>query len=107
MTIHPSAISDAELCAFLDGEVSDARRAELTLLLRRHPALQNKLNMWRTQNSWLRAAFAARAQEPVPDTLLQALPNHRASVRTHQVKIKQPESAQLQAFTRTDDDVVT
>ena len=107
MTIHPSAISDAELCAFLDGEVSDARRAELTLLLRRHPALQAKLNLWRTQNSWLRAAFAARAQEPVPDTLLQALPSACAPALTHQHTLSSPMSmaASLDALTRADEAV--
>ncbi len=99
MTLSSSPISDAELCAFLDGDVGEARHAELAAIVRSSPTLQAKLKIWREQDIWLRAAFAARAHEPVPEVLLQALPTDRAPPFPHEVVAVSPSPARPH-FTR-------
>jgi len=77
-------VSDAELCGFLDGEVSAARASEIAAAVRSSPDLQRKLRAWREQSQWLRASFGRIAQEPVPDMLRQAVPAHRLPSVAHE-----------------------
>ncbi len=74
----PRLITDAELCAFLDGELPPARASDVAAIAQCNGEMQSKLKIWRAQDQWLRATFAPLAHEPVPDLLTQALPIERA-----------------------------
>ncbi len=65
------AVSDAELCAFLDGELGDARQNEIAAYLSQRPDAAARVDVWRRQGQLIRAGFSRIAQEPVP-TLLSA-----------------------------------
>jgi anti-sigma factor RsiW len=88
--IHVGLISDAELCAFLDGECPAQRAAEISIMLKQDGALQNKLDMWRVQKQALRARFAALSQEPMPDLLAQVLPLEPPVRRSPDVAVMRP-----------------
>jgi anti-sigma factor RsiW len=88
--ITPRMISDAELCAFLDGELPAQRAAEIAAVIKFNPEMLAKLNTWRAQNQWLRASFAALAQEPVPDMLTHAMPTERTPPFPHEVLTPAP-----------------
>ncbi|MEN9707809.1 MAG: hypothetical protein RIQ68_217 [Pseudomonadota bacterium] len=83
-------ITDAELVAFLDGELPPARAAEVAAIAQCNGQMQSKLKIWRAQDQWLRATFAPLAHEPVPDLLTQALPADRAPPFPHRVESLSP-----------------
>ena len=89
--ITPRFISDAELCAFLDGELPAPRAAEIAAVVTFNTEMQAKLNEWRAQNQWLRASFAALAQEPVPNMLTHVMPVDRAPPFPHEVPRPSPQ----------------
>ncbi len=87
----PRMITDAELCAFLDGELPPARAAEVAAIAQCNGEMKSKLKIWRAQDQWLRATFAPLAHEPVPDLLTQALPTDRAAPFPHRVESLAPQ----------------
>lgn len=93
MSSYVHAVSDADLCAFLDGQVTASRHAEIAAALRLQPMMQAKLNAWRAQQNWLRANFAPLAQEAIPDFLVQALPNQHQRAFPYEVASLPPSYA--------------
>ena len=83
-------ISDAELCAFLDGELPESRAADVARAAKTQPHVQSQLKIWRAQDQWIKRHFAKLADEPVPDFFLQAVPHHRAPSFPHDVRRQTP-----------------
>jgi anti-sigma factor RsiW len=65
----PHAIDEIELHAYVDGEVTAARHAEITAWLESHPAEARLVADWRRQKQQIREGFASIADEPVPPTI--------------------------------------
>lgn len=86
-------VSDAELCAFLDGEASPERRAEIAGWLSQEPEPRAKLETWRRQERMLRASFGRIAQEPLPAWLTAPLEAPRVAVLTPQPDGAAPDAA--------------
>ena len=53
------AISEADLCAYVDNEVTADRRAYLEAWLKDQPEAAARVENWRRQNRMIRAASAA------------------------------------------------
>ncbi len=64
-------ISEADLHAYVDGQLPAARLAEVESYLREYPAEQEKVTTWRRQNAELHALFDAVVDEPIPARLLK------------------------------------
>jgi anti-sigma factor RsiW len=62
----PRRIGDAELHAFLDGELAGAERAEVEALLAAGAPEQQLLRDFHDINEALRARYAGRLEEPIP-----------------------------------------
>jgi anti-sigma factor RsiW len=62
-------ISNADLHAYVDGELSDSRRAEITSWLEEHPEEAARVEAYRTQKQGLRRLFDPVLDEPLPDAL--------------------------------------
>jgi anti-sigma factor RsiW len=62
--LHP--ITDGDLNAYVDGEISPERRDEVEVYLIAEPAQAARIETWRRQNEIIRAAFAKVASEPLP-----------------------------------------
>lgn len=62
-------VSDDELAAYLDGELSAARRAEIDLWLTQHPEEAARLDAWGEQDDAIRAAYDPVMAEPLPPAL--------------------------------------
>lgn len=58
---EPTAPQEHELHAWVDGQLPDARRAEIDVWLAAHPNAAAELADWQRQNEAIRAAFAAEA----------------------------------------------
>ena len=69
---------DELLSAYLDGELPAARRAELERRLEKEPSLALKLERMSGADATLRIAFASVADEPIPQTVLDAIGAHAA-----------------------------
>lgn len=65
-------ISDADLNAYLDGELPEARRLEVEQLLAAHPEAAEQLRAYRAQQRTLRENFDAVLDEPLPARLRAA-----------------------------------
>jgi len=65
-------ISEADLQAFIDGRLAEARRAEVDAVLATQPELTDQVASYRAHNAALRAAFDPVLAEPVPVRLLDA-----------------------------------
>jgi anti-sigma factor RsiW len=61
---HP--ITDSDLNAYVDGEISPEQRDEIEAFLIAEPAQAARIETWRRQNEIIRAAFAKVATEPLP-----------------------------------------
>jgi anti-sigma factor RsiW len=68
----PDPLTDAELHALLDGAVQGRERALLQARLGHDAAGRERLAAWERQREALRALHAGTADEPVPQTLLNA-----------------------------------
>ena len=79
------AVSDTELCAFLDSETSSWRRAEIEAWLAIHPDCAARLAGWRGHQRLLHAAFNGIAREPLPDFLTAPLPEKRVAPFPHAI----------------------
>lgn len=64
-------ISEADLHAYVDGQLSAVRLAEVESYLQSNPTEQEKVSAWRKQNADLHALFDAVVDEPVPARLLK------------------------------------
>ena len=67
------SITDADLNAYVDGELSADRRDEIEAYLVAEPAQAARVETWRRQNEIIRAAFAKAATEPLPLSHMLAL----------------------------------
>ncbi len=66
-------VSEADLHAYVDGQLSDARSAEVESYLQANPAEQEKVAAWRKQNAGLHVLFDPIVDEPVPARLSSIL----------------------------------
>jgi anti-sigma factor RsiW len=67
-----STPTDADLHAWVDGQLDAARRAEVEARLQAHPELAAQARAWRAQRDALRSLHAQVVEEPVPAHLLAA-----------------------------------
>lgn len=72
MSRYDLPFTDAELHAFIDGELDEARRLAISEMLVEDEQLRQKLAQYRMINSGLRTLAKADESEPVPQRLLQA-----------------------------------
>ncbi|MES2878333.1 MAG: anti-sigma factor [Pseudomonadota bacterium] len=73
MNSSPSqAISDDELHAFVDGQLSPAEHADLQVRLAQQPTAQATVLKWQQQRSALRCLYQDVLDEPIPSPLMGA-----------------------------------
>ncbi|HEX5343673.1 MAG TPA: anti-sigma factor [Duganella sp.] len=65
-------VSEAELHAWVDGQLAPARRAAVDAYLAQHPAEASRLQAYRDQNAGLRALFQPVLDAPLPPALARA-----------------------------------
>lgn len=86
----PRRISEAELHALVDGELTEEARAEAEALLAAAPADEALAREFRSLNEAMRARYAGRLEEPVPRAMLQVLgrvPRWPAAIAPRQVAL--------------------
>ena len=69
MTDFNSPVSEAELHAFVDGELPDDRKEAVANWLAAHPSEAATIAAWRAQADAIRARYGATVEEPVPPRL--------------------------------------
>ena len=69
MSAGARSVSEAELLAYVDGELDRDRCRDVEASLGRDPSLAAQADLWRRQDELLRAAFSRIAAEPVPAAL--------------------------------------
>jgi anti-sigma factor RsiW len=69
MTTVERPISEDEVQAYVDDQLDSARRQEVERYLATQPEIAERVAAYRAQRETLRAAFAARAAEPIPPEL--------------------------------------
>lgn len=67
-----TTVTDSELNAFLDGELTPARRTEVELWLAGHPEAVMRLEHFLAQRDALHRLFDPVLDEPLPEALIQA-----------------------------------
>jgi anti-sigma factor RsiW len=80
MTAKPTTVTDAELHAYVDGQLAATRVAEVEAWLAEHPDAAARAQAYRTQNAALQALFDPVLDEPLPARLTAPLsrsPLHR------------------------------
>lgn len=65
-TTPPQPIAEADLHAYVDGQLAEARRLEVEAHLRAHPEDAARVAAWARDNEALRAHFGAVAGEAIP-----------------------------------------
>jgi anti-sigma factor RsiW len=65
-----SNITEADLHAYTDGQLDDARRVQVQAHLAQHAAAAEQVRVWREQNEALRARYNPVLNEPLPQRLL-------------------------------------
>ena len=75
------AVTEADLHAYVDGLLSDARSEEVAVYLAARPEELVRIDAYREQNAGLRALFNSVLDEAVPSKLTADLADH-ASLRT-------------------------
>lgn len=86
----PRRISEAELNALVDGELTGVERAEVEALLAAAPDEQALVRDFRDLNEAIRARYADRLEEPVPEAMLKLLgrvPRWPAALATRQAAL--------------------
>lgn len=72
-------IKDADLQAYVDGELDEAARAEVEAYLADDPSAAARVRRIRTLNEALRRAYTRQLTEPVPGRLKRAVARHKPS----------------------------
>jgi anti-sigma factor RsiW len=67
-----SAITEADLHAYIDGQLAPERQADMQAYLAQHPDAAQRFAAYRSQTQGLRALFAPVLLETLPPRLLQA-----------------------------------
>lgn len=67
-------ITDADLHAYVDGQLSQEHRSEVERYLERHPEERRRMLSYRALNEALQKHYLAIAEEPVPERLRRRLP---------------------------------
>ncbi len=62
-------INDADLHAYVDGELDEQRTLEVEIYLREHPEKARDVAVWQQQNETLQALYNTIIDEPVPSRL--------------------------------------
>jgi anti-sigma factor RsiW len=70
--MNPLPIPDADLSAYVDGQLPPARVAEVEQAIARDAALASRVAQLRHQNAAMREAFDPWLAEPIPQSLLNA-----------------------------------
>lgn len=70
--MKPSPLTQADLHAYVDGELTDTRRAEVEALLAGEPEATERVRTFDAQNRALRDLYAPVLAEPLPNELLAA-----------------------------------
>ncbi len=70
--MNPLPITDTDLHAYVDGQLSTSRRPDVEAAMARDPALAGRITEMRRQNDALREAFDLWIGEPLPERLLRA-----------------------------------
>jgi len=70
--MNSSPVTDADLHAFLDGELPPERHRAVEAWLAAHPDARRRLESFREQQRALRRMFAPVLDEPLPEALIQA-----------------------------------
>lgn len=68
----PKEVTEADLHAFVDGQLARPRALAVEAYLRSHPADAMRVSTWKQQNHGIRALFHAVAEEPPPLRLMHA-----------------------------------
>ncbi|HWT53223.1 MAG TPA: zf-HC2 domain-containing protein, partial [Rhodocyclaceae bacterium] len=74
-------ISEQDLHAYVDGELSPARRIEIEAWLSESPEAAARVQAWQEQNHALKALFNPLLNETMPERLLQAAAQAPATSR--------------------------
>ena len=69
--MKPQTVSEADLHAYLDGELPEGRRADVEAYLAAQPAAAERLKAYRSQRDALRQHFDRVVDEPLPARLRQ------------------------------------
>lgn len=69
MSISDDNISEADLMAFIDGQLSEADHARIEAYLEQNPAKAAEVAEWLQQNEAIEALYGHVAKEPVPPQL--------------------------------------
>jgi anti-sigma factor RsiW len=80
MTDPEQHVTEAELHAYFDGELSPERRRAVEAYLALHPGDADRLESYRGQDMLIRRAYRSLAERPLSPRLLRAVP-HRAAPR--------------------------
>lgn len=80
-------IVDADLHAYLDGQLSAERRADVDAWLRAHPQQAERVEGWRRDGAALRAALAEPARPNVPELALHTVRRRLAARRRARVGV--------------------
>ncbi|MGG1944889.1 anti-sigma factor [Trinickia sp. NRRL B-1857] len=73
MKDETNAIDDAELHAYVDGALPDARRIEIDALVARHPDLAERVSHYRSLGALLHERYDRVLDEPIPARLQTSL----------------------------------
>lgn len=74
----PTTVTEAELHAYVDGQLDTARRAAVEAYLAANPAQAERVRAYALQNEQMHTLFDATLDEPVPEAL-RTRPARRAS----------------------------
>lgn len=78
---QPGPIAEAELHAFIDGELPADRAAAVQAALEAEPALAARVAAWRADQLRMQALFGAIAERPLPQAWLSRIESHGAPRR--------------------------
>jgi len=77
MTKNFSAVTTDDLHAYVDGQLSTSRAAEIEAYLRDHPAAADEVESYRIINAALRAEYDDVLNEPIPTRLVSTILDRR------------------------------
>ena len=80
MTDPAGHVTEAELHAYVDGELTPERRRAVEAHLASHPEDADRLQSYRGHDLLIRRTYRSLAERPIPEPLLRALVRHEAGV---------------------------